>query len=173
MSKGHLRKDVAQKLGISASTIQLYTDNEVIEPEIVSPPRGEGKGIARRYSDFNIVEILIVKEFTKRGVKLRVLKKIMQIVRKEFKFKNELDPKSGILERDKVYMIIWDHTDEKKVKVQCSTLTDLSSGVFGGYKALSKKSRDKITWEATHITIDMTGKMSAIILNVSELWASL
>ena len=167
MSKGYLRKDVAQKLGISASTIQSYTDNEVVEPEIVSPPRGEGKGCARRYSDFNLVEILIVKEFVKRGVKLRVLKKIMRNVRNHFREEVERVRSN---EGDNVYMVIWDHADENKVEALFSTRLEPGSG---DYNRLSKERRDKIKQQATTININMKNKKSAIILNVSELWASL
>jgi DNA-binding transcriptional MerR regulator len=68
------RKELEEILGIPARRIQFYTDEELLVPEVENP---KGRGTTRRYSKFNLLELLIVRELSNSGVQLVKLKEIL------------------------------------------------------------------------------------------------
>ena len=68
------RKELEEILGIPARRIQFYTDEELLVPEVDNP---KGRGTTRRYSKFNLLELLIVRELSDSGVQLAKLKEIL------------------------------------------------------------------------------------------------
>lgn len=73
--EGYTRKEVSEKLGISASSIQMYTDKGIITPKVANP---SGRGSVRRYSDENLLELLIIKELQKFGIPLKKIDKLIK-----------------------------------------------------------------------------------------------
>lgn len=72
---GFTRKKVSELLGISGSSIQMYTDRGIITPKISNP---SGRGTIRKYSDENLVELLLIKELQKFGIPLKKIEKIIK-----------------------------------------------------------------------------------------------
>ena len=146
-----LRKDVVNRLkkaGIKRNIIQYYTDIGVIIP---GGGKGEGTGHHHNYTELNCVEILVAKELANCGVKLESVKEVFDRFRRNPHARSHeaLDPKGRLLNSSHVCIIVYDHVDTKKLHV------DLSVAV--------PEIKIKRMHEHT----------SAIIVNVSKLWASL
>ena len=72
------KKQVSESLGISLRTVQYYTDEGLLIPEIANP---SGRGTSRKYSKKNLAEFLIIKELAKYGLSLWQIKGIMEKAR--------------------------------------------------------------------------------------------
>ena len=72
------RNELEEILGIPARRIQFYTDEGLLIPEVDNP---KGRGTTRRYSKFNLLELLIVRELSDSGVQLVKLKEILSKLR--------------------------------------------------------------------------------------------
>jgi DNA-binding transcriptional MerR regulator len=88
MKSSFTKKQVAEAIGISLRTIQFYTDEGLLIPEIANP---SGRGTSRKYSRKNLVEFLIIKELAKYGLSLGKIKAIMEKARSS-KVANLWDP---------------------------------------------------------------------------------
>ena len=75
---GFIRKNVADLIGMPARRIQFYTDERLVIPDVENP---KGRGTTRRYSEFNMIEFLIIKELANGGISLEKIKGIMFTVR--------------------------------------------------------------------------------------------
>lgn len=71
------KKELVELLGLPPQTIQYYTDQGLVIP--AENPRG--RGVTRRYSEFNIFELLLIKELAKLGNDLKTIKQIMDHLR--------------------------------------------------------------------------------------------
>lgn len=86
------RKELEEILGIPARRIQFYTDEELLVPEVDNP---KGRGTTRKYSRFNLLELLIVRELSDSGVQLVKLKEILGKLREHVRGGSKLwDPKT-------------------------------------------------------------------------------
>ena len=67
---GYIKKEVAELLGVRPSLVQYYTDRKIIKPEVDAPT---GRGTRRRYSRWNLFEILLTQRLVKHGLPLDFL----------------------------------------------------------------------------------------------------
>lgn len=76
----YVKIDIAKRIGKSPRTVQLWTDLELVIPDI--QPSG-GKGVTRIYSDRNLIEFGMAKVLSERcNVTLSVIRYILEIIRK-------------------------------------------------------------------------------------------
>lgn len=69
-----IKKEVAERTGLSIRTIQYYTEVGLIIPGIDNP---KGRGTTRRYSEQNIKEFKIIKRLSSAGLSLSEIKLYM------------------------------------------------------------------------------------------------
>jgi DNA-binding transcriptional MerR regulator len=75
MKSSFTKKQMSEAIGVSLRTIQFYTDEGLLIPEIANP---SGRGTSRKYSRKNLVEFLIIKELAKYGLSLGKIKTVME-----------------------------------------------------------------------------------------------
>lgn len=106
------KKQSADILDITPRTIQFYTDQGLIIPEISNPV---GRGKTRRYSKRNLVEFMLVRELAKNGLTLEKIKNVMSEVRKrsDEDFLNPDGTWESKRRRDDAKLIIYDAGSEQ------------------------------------------------------------
>ena len=73
------KRDIADIITRPLRTIQYWTDLKLVEPDIVPPT---GKGIARVYSERNMIEFCMIDEMVKtHGVALEIIGTILESLR--------------------------------------------------------------------------------------------
>jgi len=77
MSKadGFLKHEVAKILGVNPRTILSWTEKELVVPEIENP---SGQGKKPRYSITNLVEIALIKELLRVGVRVSEIRQFVK-----------------------------------------------------------------------------------------------
>lgn len=70
----YTRKQVAKIIGRPARTIQFWTDQGLVIPEIDNPV---GRGTKRKYSERNLKEFEAIKQFSAFGLSLKTIKIVM------------------------------------------------------------------------------------------------
>lgn len=160
---GFIRKEVSTLLEMEASTIQLYTDREIIIPDIANP---KGRGTNRRYSKRNLVELLIIRELAKKGLTLANIKTVFSVIYPEIKEK-WFNPSLPWLNETRVCLIIYDHEDSAKIEVDISWRNDPDKNDKIPYNENTiqeaRVHRDKIE-------LNMTNHYGAVIIDISRLW---
>lgn len=73
--KGYLKHEAAAILGINPRTILSWTEKGLIVPEIENP---QGQGKKPRYSVTNLVEIALIKELLRVGVRISEIRRFME-----------------------------------------------------------------------------------------------
>jgi len=68
------KHEVVQILGFTSRTVQFYTDEGLIIPDVANP---KGHGARRKYSRKNLFEFVLVKELTLYGLRLEKIHEIM------------------------------------------------------------------------------------------------
>jgi len=76
--QSYSRKEVAKILKITDRTVWFYTEQGCVKPEIDNP---KGKGTTRLYSAKNIMEIAVARKLAEHGLKLEVIRQIMNMPR--------------------------------------------------------------------------------------------
>ena len=144
--KTYRRKEVQQITGIPARRIQFYTDNGIIIPEKTHT----GKGIERRYSRKNLLELLIVKELAAHKVELSRIKKII------------------VTEPDRVSL--------KTINQMFDPDYHSSKNLWGCYLYIYEKEFEyvgqvdpKTLKKSERLTVDMKGHPSVLIINIGNL----
>lgn len=84
------------------TAVQLYTDKSLVTPDVANP---SGRGTTRRYSERNLMELLVIRELGRKGVTLARLKIIAHILRERLRV--ELDPAKMTVGR--YHLVIFDH----------------------------------------------------------------
>lgn len=77
--KGYRKKEIAQRIGKSVSVIQSWTDQKLVLPEIIP---AQGRGIARVYSEKNLLEFAFVAELLSLRLRLETIRAIMEHIRR-------------------------------------------------------------------------------------------
>jgi len=107
MKRAFIKKEAAKVLDITPRTIQFYTDDGLIIPEIANPT---GRGTTRKYSKRNLIELLLIRELAKNGLSLEKIKNVMTELRT--KYDNDfLNPEGAwekMKERDHIKLLIYD-----------------------------------------------------------------
>lgn len=129
MKKNHFtKKEVAELTGLVPSTVNFYTEKEIITPDIDNP---KGRGKTRLYSYENLVEFLIVKYLKSCGLGLDIIKKVMSFISKNAIEKRQKwwkDRIDGKASQENAYCLIYDPTtDNPEVKFQTSLDTHLET----------------------------------------------
>jgi DNA-binding transcriptional MerR regulator len=89
---------IAEQVGRTKRTVKLWTDEGIIIPD-VQPP--QGRGVARLYSERNLIEFSMVDSLLDEGVNLSVIKVILAEARKYRDFYK--DPAWG-KDKDLIYI---------------------------------------------------------------------
>jgi len=76
--KGYRKKEIAQRIGKSVSVIQSWTDQKLVLPEIIP---AQGRGIARVYSEKNLLEFAFVADLLSMRLRLETIRAIMEHIR--------------------------------------------------------------------------------------------
>lgn len=97
------KKEVAEVLEISAGTVEFYTDERLLIPEIANP---SGRGKTRKYSRKNLLEILLIRQLASYGLSLAIIKSIMEKARQKGIAKM-LDPEGDWGQNKKAKLIIY------------------------------------------------------------------
>jgi len=165
MPNGYTRKESSEILEMAPHTIQLYTDRGIIIPDVYAP---KGRGTTRIYSKKNLLELAIVRELGKKGIRLEIIKTIFTIMRKSLKADEYryFDPDAGSVGIDKVYMVIFD-PDAPTVRV---TLIEKTDPERGDFPQKLEERRERILKDRDILQLSMKNFSSAIILDVSRLW---
>lgn len=74
----YTKKDVAKRTGLTERTVHFYTDEGLVLPSIDNPT---GRGTTRKYGIDNILDLLLIKEFVSFGLKLKIIKRIMDQIK--------------------------------------------------------------------------------------------
>ncbi len=69
--KGFTQKDIATYLNMNLETVAFYAKIGLIIPDIDNP---KGRGRVRRYSEKNLIEFMVVKEFSRLGLPLNIIR---------------------------------------------------------------------------------------------------
>jgi len=69
-----IRKELEKISGVSARTIQYYTDRKILFPDVAAPV---GRGTTREYSTRNLFELLLIRELSDNKVSLENIQHIM------------------------------------------------------------------------------------------------
>jgi|GEM_PF-3622053 len=108
---GYIRQEVTAETGLPARTIQFYTDQGLIVPDVENPV---GRGTTRRYSQENIVELRIIEHLKRCGQSLKTIAVVMPYFR-EGKMRGQWwwsDAVSGTECREKAYLAIVHDVDK-------------------------------------------------------------
>jgi DNA-binding transcriptional MerR regulator len=97
------KKEVSAALEISAGTVEFYTDEGLLIPEIANP---SGRGKTRKYSRKNLLEILLIRQLASFGFSLAIIKLIMGKARQRGIAKM-LDPEGEWGQNRKAKLIIY------------------------------------------------------------------
>ncbi|MBW2609718.1 MAG: MerR family transcriptional regulator [Deltaproteobacteria bacterium] len=118
------KKEAASVLGIRPRTIQFYTDEKILIPEIANP---SGRGTTRKYSRKNLMEILIIKNLSKKGLTLAQITNIMAKAR-EASVDLKWDPEGewGKMELNKRAVLILYHRENGDTDIEMSAARNLS-----------------------------------------------
>lgn len=115
MELSFTKKQVAEAIGISLRTIQYYTDEGLLIPEIANP---SGRGTSRKYSRKNLVEFLIIKELAKYGLSLGQIKGIMEKARSS-NVASKWDPEGKWAKDREARLVIYGlGTEDMKVQME-------------------------------------------------------
>ena len=76
--KGYRKQEIARRVGKSVSVIQSWTDQKLVLPEIIP---AQGRGIARVYSEKNLLEFAFVAELLSFRLRLETIRAIMEHIR--------------------------------------------------------------------------------------------
>lgn len=80
MKEQFTKKEVAKGLGLTPRTIQFWTDEGLVVPEVANP-RGRGK--TRLYSRKNLFQLLIIRRLTDCGLTLLKTMEVMHSLKHE------------------------------------------------------------------------------------------
>ncbi len=106
----YLKTDIAKKIDEPPRKIQAWTDFGLILPEII-PPRG--KGIARVYSEKNLLEFGIIKILKdQEGFSLDFIKWILNGLRAGVSQENDLYGKKAAVFEDFYSNVVWGNEKE-------------------------------------------------------------
>ena len=97
------KKQASEALGISARTVQFYTDQGLLVPEVANP---SGRGTTRKYSRKNLVELLIIRELASYGLSLEKIKTVMKLAEEKGVAK-KWDPESRWTQDKRARLIIY------------------------------------------------------------------
>jgi DNA-binding transcriptional MerR regulator len=97
------KTQAAEALEISARTIQFYTDQGLLIPEVANP---SGRGTTRKYSRKNLVELLIIRELAGYGLSLEKIKTFMKLAQ-EKGLDKKWDPESKWSQDKRARLIIY------------------------------------------------------------------
>jgi DNA-binding transcriptional MerR regulator len=115
MKSSFTKKQVAEAIGISLRTVQFYTDDGLLIPEIANP---SGRGTSRKYSRKNLVEFLIIKELAQYGLSLGKIKAIMEKARSS-KVANKWDPEGTWVQNKRARLIIYGlGSEDMKIRME-------------------------------------------------------
>lgn len=76
--KAYRKREIAQRIGKSVSVIQSWTDQKLVLPEIIP---AQGRGIARVYSEKNLLEFEFVAVLLSLRLRLDTIRAIMEHIR--------------------------------------------------------------------------------------------
>jgi DNA-binding transcriptional MerR regulator len=97
------KTQAAVALEISARTIQFYTDQGLLVPEVANP---SGRGTTRKYSRKNLVELLLIRELAGYGLPLEKIKAVMKLAQ-EKGLDKKWDPESKWAQDKRARLIIY------------------------------------------------------------------
>jgi DNA-binding transcriptional MerR regulator len=125
MKNSFTKKQAAEALGISPRTIQFYTDQGLLIPEVANP---SGRGTTRKYSRKNLVELLIIRELANYGLSLDKIKSIMTQAQ-ETGLAKKWDPEGKWAEDKRARFIIYGlSSDKMKLKMEAGYRILLAMG---------------------------------------------
>ncbi len=115
MKLSFTKKRMSEAIGVSLRTIQFYTDEGLLIPEIANP---SGRGTSRKYSRKNLVEFLIIKELAKYGLSLGQIKTIMEKARSG-NVANMWDPDGKWAQNKRARLIIYGlGSEDMKIRME-------------------------------------------------------
>ena len=121
------RKQVAITLGITANKATHYTELGIIRPGIREPEKGSERN--RLYSRRNLVEVALIQEMIKCGIKLDAARSILdainfccseappEVAPGSLGF-DALDPDDSITAKRFLFLIVYDDQDELKMRIE-------------------------------------------------------
>jgi len=112
------KKEAANVLGIKPRTIQYYTDEQILVPEMANP---SGRGTTRKYSRKNLLEILLIKRLSQKGFTLAQITAIM-IRAREKSIDKKWNPEGewGKRELNKKAMLVLYHQENGESEIEMS-----------------------------------------------------
>ena len=159
MKDSLIKKEVAALTGIPARTVQYYTEQVGVVPDIADPKK---RGSNRIYSRENVVEFLLIKELSKQGLSLAIIKIIIkQLIdckRREQDWFKRIMNKSPA--KEICYCFIYDPFDAKK----CDVGFQFTSREVGHLFKL-----DNSPMDIEEYTREDQGVKVTIILNISRI----
>jgi DNA-binding transcriptional MerR regulator len=123
------KKEVAEDLEISAGTVEYYTDEGLLIPEIANP---SGRGKTRKYSRKNLLEILLIRQLASYGFSLAIIKSIMEKARQKG-ISKMLDPEGDWGQNKKAKLIIYGvGSDDLALKMVGQDMVNLNMDKYEG-----------------------------------------
>ncbi len=101
----YTRKDIEKLIGLPGRRIQFYSDEGLLTLEEDS--KQPGRGVPRRYTKRNLLELALIKELAELNIEFRKIKRFFQLYKE---FRNEpnfdfLDPNNFIGNTNEWYTV--------------------------------------------------------------------
>ena len=102
-----IKKDIMEILGLNRATVELYTEKELVIPEVENPT---GRGTKRRYSARNLIEFAVIRELVAAGVPHKQIKRVFDEARRIGTI-TWFDHRAKWLKESRVLLVVY-HGDE-------------------------------------------------------------
>lgn len=76
--KAYRKQEIGKRIGRSVSVVQSWTDQKIVLPEVIP---SQGRGIARVYSEKNLLEFAFVNVLVRLRLRLDTIRAIMEHIR--------------------------------------------------------------------------------------------
>jgi len=117
---GYPKKFVAGITGLTPRTIQFYTDEGLVIPDVDD---AKGRGKTRLYSALNIYEFILAKHLADYGLRLEKIKKVMSLIRKRFPEARRRKYWLRDSSKERAFLIIYNDASDK-MTVNFAVLTE-------------------------------------------------